>query len=120
MGKAAGSLYATPEAFGRASFAAMDVLRRTLGSALGAFGLDPDECPHRIVDFGPHWLLRDYGGHDTSLSLLIIATPIKRAYVWDRAPSVSAGRYFFREGFHGHLLGWMATSPPHPNNALHS
>ena len=118
MGKSAVSLYATPEAFGRASFAAMDVLRRTLGSALGAFGLDPDECPHRIVDFGPHWLLRDYGGHDTSLSLLIIATPIKRAYVWDLAPSVSAVRYFLREGLHVHLLEWMPASRRNQNNGL--
>src|SRR5262249_61979279 len=98
MGKSAVSLYATPEAFGRASFAAMDVLRRTMGSALGAFGLDPDECPHRIVDFGPHWLLRDYGGHHTNLSLLLITTPIKTADVWGFFPSLKAGRDLLRDG----------------------
>ena len=72
------SLEATPGTFGRASFAMMDILRRALGHALGAFGLGPDECPYRIVAFGPHWRLRDYGGDDRSLSLLVVATPIKR------------------------------------------
>jgi poly[(R)-3-hydroxyalkanoate] polymerase subunit PhaC len=112
------SLGATPDAFGRASFAAMDILRRALGHALGAFGLDPDECPHRIVGFGPHWRLRDYGGQDTSLSLLIVAAPIKRAYIWDLAPSVSAVRYCLREGLHVHLLEWMPASHWHQKNGL--
>jgi len=112
------SLDATPDAFGRASFAMMDILRRALGHALGAFGLDPDECPYRIVDFGPHWSLRDYGGHDRSLSLLIVAAPIKRAYIWDLAPSVSAVRYCLRAGLHLHLLEWMPASHWHQNNGL--
>lgn len=112
------SLSATPDAFGRASFAAMDILRRALGNALGAFGLDPDECPYRIVGFGPHWRLRDYGGHDTSLSLLIVAAPIKRAYIWDLAPSVSAIRYCMRAGLHVHLLEWMPASQRNQNNGL--
>ena len=105
-----------PDAFGRASFATVDVLRRALGHALGAFGLDPDECPYRIVGFGPHWRLRDYGGDDRSLSLLIVATPIKRAYIWDLAPSVSAVRYCIRAGLHVHLLEWMPASQQ--NNGL--
>jgi len=42
--------------------------------------------------------LRNYGGHDTSLPLLIIAAPIKRAYIWDIALSVSAVRYCMRAG----------------------
>jgi polyhydroxyalkanoate synthase subunit PhaC len=114
----AASLGATPDAFGRASFAAMDILRRALGNALGAFGLDPDECPYRIVSLGPHWRLRDYGGDDTSLSLLIVAAPIKRAYIWDLAPSVSAVRYCMREGLHVHLLEWMPASQRNQNNGL--
>jgi polyhydroxyalkanoate synthase len=96
----------------------MDVLRRALGNALGAFGLDPDECPYRIVGFGPQWRLRDYGGHDTSLSLLIVAAPIKRAYIWDLAPSVSAVRYCLRAGLHVHLLEWMPESHRKQNHGL--
>jgi hypothetical protein len=114
----AASLGATPDDFGRAPFAMMDILRRSLGNALGAFGLDPDECPYRIVSLGPHWRLRDYGGHDTSLSLLIVAAPIKRAYIWDLAPSVSAVRYCMREGLHVHLLEWMPVSQRNQNNGL--
>jgi poly[(R)-3-hydroxyalkanoate] polymerase subunit PhaC len=118
VGESAASLDATPDAFGRASFATMDILRRTLGHALGAFGLDPDECPYRIVSLGPHWRLRDYGGDDTSLSLLIVAAPIKRAYIWDLAPSVSAVRYCMREGLHVHLLEWMPASRRNQDNGL--
>jgi len=115
---AAASLGATPDAFGRAPFAMMDILRGALGNALGAFGLDPDECPYRIVGFGPHWRLRDYDGHDTSLSLLIVAAPIKRAYIWDLAPAVSAVRYCMQEGLHVHLLEWMPASQRNQNNGL--
>ena len=59
---------------------------------------------------------RDYGGDDRSLSLLIIATPIKRAYIWDLAPFVSAVRYCIRAGLHAHLLEWMPASQQ--NNGL--
>jgi polyhydroxyalkanoate synthase len=118
VGESTASLDATPNAFGRASFATMDILRRALGSALGAFGLDPDECPHRIVDFGPHWRLRDYGGHKRSSSLLVVATPIKRAYIWDLAPSVSAVRYCMQAGLHVHLLEWLPASDRNQNNGL--
>lgn len=118
MGESTASLDATVGAFGRASFATVDVLRRALGHALGTFGLDPDECPYRIFGVGPHWRLRDYGGHDRSLSLLIVAAPIKRAYIWDLAPSVSAIRYCMQAGFHVHLLEWMPASQWSQNNGL--
>ena len=112
------SLEATLGTFGRAPFAAIDILRRALGNGLGAFGLDPDECPYRIVGFGPHWRLRDYGGHERSLSLLIVATPIKRAYIWDLVPSVSAVRYGMQAGLHVHLLEWLPASHRNQNNGL--
>jgi hypothetical protein len=118
VGESAASLDATPDAFGRVPFAMMDILRRALGHAFGAFGLDPDECPYRIVGVGPHWRLRDYGGHDRSLSLLIVAAPIKRAYIWDLAPSVSAVRYCMQAGLHVHLLEWMPASHWGQNNGL--
>jgi polyhydroxyalkanoate synthase len=118
VGEAAASLDAAPDAFGRAPFAMMDILRRALGHAFGAFGLDPKECPHRIVGLGPHWRLRDYGGHDTSLPLLIVAAPIKRAYIWDLAPTVSAVGYCIHEGLHVHLLEWMPASRRNLNNGL--
>lgn len=97
-------------AFCRAQFGLSDILRRAQGNAVGALGLDPDECPYRVVASGPHWRLRDYGGHDTSRSLLIVAAPIKRPYIWDLAPSTSAIRHCLRDGLHVHLLEWMPAS----------
>jgi len=96
----------------------MDILRRAVGHALGAFGLDPDECPFRIVGFGPHWRLRDYGGDERSSSLLVVAAPIKRAYIWDLAPSVSAVRYCKQAGLHVHLLEWLPASDRNQNDGL--
>lgn len=102
----------------RAQFAMTDVLRRAQGDALGTFGLGPKECPYRIIAFGAHWRLRDYANHDASSSLLIVAAPIKRPYIWDLVPSVSAVRYCLRRGFHVYLLEWAPASRGNRNNGL--
>jgi len=73
----------------RAQFDINDILRRAQGDVVGAFGLDPQESPHQIITSGAHWRLRDYGGNDRSRSLLIIAAPIKRPYIWDLTPSIA-------------------------------
>ena len=80
----------------RAQFSWADVLRRAQGDAFEAFGLGPTECPYRVVASGPHWRLRNYVDQDTSPPILIVAAPIKRPYIWDLAPSVSAIRYCIR------------------------
>jgi poly[(R)-3-hydroxyalkanoate] polymerase subunit PhaC len=102
---------------GRAPFAVLDILRRAQGDALAAFGLGPREYPYRIVASGPHWRLRDYAGRDAA-SLLIVAAPIKRPYIWDLAPSVSAIRHCLREGLQVHLLEWMPASRVNQGNGL--
>ena len=112
------SIDAAPDAFGRAQFAMTDIVRRAPGDALGAFGLDPSECPYRVVASGPHWRLREYADHDTSLSLLIVAAPIKQPYIWDLAPSVSAIRHCLRERLRVHLLEWRPASRRTGNNGL--
>ncbi len=106
------------EAFGRAQFALLDVLRRSRGDAVGAFGLGPSECSHLIIASGSHWRLRDYGGGDGSRSLLIVAAPIKRPYIWDLAPSASAIRCCLREGLHVYLLEWLPASRDRANIGL--
>jgi polyhydroxyalkanoate synthase len=73
---------------------------------MGAFGLKPQECSYRVVASGTHWRLRDYGTQSTLPSLLIVAAPIKRPYIWDLAPSVSAISHCLREGLHVFLLEW--------------
>ena len=102
----------------RLLFGTVDVMRRAQGDFVAAFGLDPSECAYRIVASGPYWRLRDYGNHATSHSLLIIAAPIKRPYIWDLAPSVSAIRYCLREGMDVHLLEWLPASQSSGNNGL--
>ena len=102
----------------RAQFDVSDIIRRAQGDVVGAFGLDPKESPHRIITSGAHWRLRDYGGGDRSRSLLIIAAPIKRPYIWDLAPSISAIRFCLQQGLCVQLLEWMPASPNAGNCGL--
>jgi hypothetical protein len=39
----------------RAQFDASDILRRAQGDVVGAFGLNPQECPHQITTSRAHW-----------------------------------------------------------------
>ena len=74
-------------------FAFMDTLRRMQGATLEALGFGPAERGYRVLASGRRWRLRDYADPDAEPSLLIIPAPIKRPYIWDLAPSVSAVRY---------------------------
>jgi len=102
----------------RTVFGAVDVLRRVQRDAIASFGLGPSECAYRVVASAPYWRLRDYGGQETSRSLFIVAAPIKRPYIWDLAPSVSAIRYCLRAGLHVYLLEWLPASRHTSNNGL--
>jgi polyhydroxyalkanoate synthase len=84
-----------------------DLLRRAQGQTLEAFGLGPHECPYEITASGAFWRLRDYGKRGPAQSVLIVAAPIKRPYIWDLAPSASAIRYLLDQSFHVHLLEWL-------------
>jgi polyhydroxyalkanoate synthase len=110
--------YTTINALRRAQFDANDILRRAQGNIVGAFGLDPQESPHQIITSHAHWRLRDYGGDDRSRSLLIVAAPIKRPYIWDLVPSISAIRFCLHQGLYVQLLEWMPASPNAGNNGL--
>lgn len=91
-------------------FTIMDVVRRAQGNLVGAMGFGPIECPYRVIRSGSLWRLRDYGDRPSSKPLLIVSAPIKRPYIWDLAPSVSAVRCAQRSGFHVHLLEWGPAS----------
>ena len=43
--------------------------------------------------------------------MLIVAAPIKRPYIWDLTPSVSAIRYCLRRGLRIYLLEWLPDGP---------
>lgn len=102
----------------RAQFDANDMLRRAQGDVFSALGLGPSECSYEIITSGSNWRLRDYGGEDQSRSLLIIAAPIKRPYIWDLTPSTSAIRFCLHQGLHVHLLEWMPASSNAANHGL--
>lgn len=89
-------------------FAVMDTLRRAQGNALGALGLGPAECHHRVLASGPRWRLRAYSAARRGLPVLIVAAPIKRPYIWDLAPTRSAIRYCLNEQLNVYLLEWRS------------
>src|SRR5262249_49134544 len=95
----------------QAQFATLDLMRRAQGHALGAIGFDPAELTHRRLASGDHWRLRDYGGSGPEPSLLITAAPIKRPYIWDLGPNVSAIRYCVNHGVRVYLVEWIAPTP---------
>jgi polyhydroxyalkanoate synthase subunit PhaC len=84
-----------------------DAVRRAQATVLDAFGFGPDECSFSVISSGPHWRLHAYGGRDRGPTLLIVAAPIKRSYIWDITPSVSAVRYCLEHGARVYLLEWM-------------
>ena len=47
-------------ALSRAQFDVSDVIRRAQGDLVGAFGLNPSECPYRTITSRSHWRLRDH------------------------------------------------------------
>src|SRR5262249_26005628 len=81
-----------------AHFAMTDSLRRAQGDILDALGLGPRECAFQLISSATYWRLRAYGGSDVSPSLLIVPAPIKRPYIWDLTPSLSAVRYCLHHG----------------------
>lgn len=111
-------LIAVLDACRKVQFGVTDVIRRAQGHAFGAIGLDPVESPYRAVLSGQFWRLRDYGEHDAAQSLLIVAAPIKRPYIWDLAPSTSAIRFILGQGLHVYLLEWLPASQTTGINGL--
>lgn len=93
-----------------AHFALSDSLRRSQANALDALGLAPQECNFRVVSSGACWRLRDYGGLEGAPPILIVSAPIKRPYIWDLAPSVSAVRYCLKNDLRVYLIEWLPPS----------
>src|SRR3974390_1477056 len=88
-------------------FTAVDTFRRMQGDALASLGFGPIESPYRVIESGSHWRLRDYGATDRSRSVLIVAAPIKRPYIWDLKPAVMPIRYCLGAGLGVYLLEWL-------------
>ncbi len=91
-------------------FSMVDLFRRIQGDVLASFGFGPVESSYRVAASGPYWRLRDYQGGEGACSVLIVAAPIKRPYIWDLSPAVSAIRYCSAAGLHMYLLEWLPAS----------
>ena len=102
----------------QAQFGMADIVRRFQGDAYEIFGLGPHERPYGIITAGSYWRLRDYGGSSASRSLLIVAAPIKRPYVWDLEPSTSAIQLCLQQGLHVYLLEWIPASRNTSGNGI--
>jgi len=88
-------------------FAVADILRRAQGTALDLVGLGPRESEYQIVASSSGWRLRSYSSSGRGPTMLIVSAPIKRPYIWDLAPALSAVRLCEGQGFHIFLLEWI-------------
>jgi polyhydroxyalkanoate synthase len=111
-------MIATLNALHRAPFIVGDILRRAQADAMARLGLSPKERPYRVAASGAFWRLRDYAGKPTSPDLLIVSAPIKRPYIWDIAPSVSAIGRCLEQGFHVYLIEWTPEANRMQNSGL--
>lgn len=90
-----------------AQLGAMDNLRRLQAGTLDRFGFGPRECAFDVIASGPNWRLRHYPGGAASAALLMVPAPIKRPYIWDLTPGVSAVRFCLERGLGVHLIEWL-------------
>lgn len=88
----------------------LDRLRRVQGRWLDIAGLAPRETPSRIVLEKPPVTLKTYAASDGP-ALLIIPAPIKRAYLWDLAPSISVVQQCLRHGIRPYVVQWERPTP---------
>ena len=96
-----------------ALFEQLDAMRRMQGSVLDAIGLGPAELPYRDIHQQPGLTLRRYlgEGEETGAPVLIVPAPIKRSYIWDLAPEVSAVRRCREHGSRVYLADWRPAPP---------
>jgi polyhydroxyalkanoate synthase subunit PhaC len=99
------------------SLAVADEMRRWYGCALDLW-LARTETPSqlRLERWGVR--LRDYGEEGNRPSLLIIPAPIKKHYIWDLAPPVSAVLKCLQARFRVYVLEWTDTSADGSDNGL--
>jgi hypothetical protein len=85
----------------------LDGVRRLQGRLLDAAGLGPVETPWTTVARWRGVRLREYAGRPSvHASVLLVPAPIKRPYIWDLAPPVSAIRRLLDLGLSVYLADW--------------
>lgn len=79
---------------------------------LDVAGSGPVETPYSVVHSEAGLKLRRYAdGEGSGPSVLIVPAPIKRPYIWDLAPEVSAVRRCLDAGARVFLADWQAAPP---------
>ena len=95
-----------------AIFKQLDRLRRAQGMFLDAVGVGPAQAPYRETFNAAGVSLRCYGsGVEGGPLVLIVPAPIKRPYIWDLAPEVSAVRRCLAAGARVLLADWQPAPP---------
>lgn len=95
-----------------ALFEHLDRTRRLQGAMMDAAGLGPAETPYETVYKGPGVSLRRYGqAAGGGPPLLIVPAPIKRPYIWDLSPAVSAVRRCLAAPARVFLVDWQRAPP---------
>jgi polyhydroxyalkanoate synthase len=70
------------------------------------------EAPYEFAHREPGLALRRYeGGDDDASPILIVPAPIKRPYIWDLGPEVSAVRRCLASGARVWLVDWQPAPP---------
>jgi polyhydroxyalkanoate synthase len=88
----------------------MDHIRRTQSAALDLLGAGPVETSYRVILRKAGVTLRSYNvGSETGPIVLLIPAPIKHAYIWDLAPSVSVVKRCMQGGVRVFLVQWEET-----------
>ncbi len=88
-------------------FEAADRMRRLQGLLLDSAQLGQQQTPHRVIHAWPGLRLRHYpANRPGQASLLILAAPIKRHYIWDLFPERSVVRRAMAGGLEVYLLEW--------------
>jgi polyhydroxyalkanoate synthase subunit PhaC len=73
---------------------------------LDALGFGPVRMPSTVALSLPGLVLQDFGGVPDAPAFVVVAAPIKRAYIWDLAPERSVIRRIAAQGFHPFLVEW--------------
>jgi polyhydroxyalkanoate synthase len=90
------------------TFQQMDRVRQLQGLVLDSIGFAPKETPSRVLHKEAGFRLRRYGdASQEGPAMLIAPAPIKRSYIWDLAPEVSAVRRCLAQGMRVYLAEWM-------------
>jgi polyhydroxyalkanoate synthase subunit PhaC len=86
-----------------------DDLRRRRGEMLDMLGLGSIQTLSTVALSLPGMVLHDFGGPADAPAFVVVASPIKRAYIWDLAPERSVIRRLSGHGFRPFLVEWSVS-----------